>query len=499
MVYIGNGPHETQSVPLTLLSNASTDIYVNTLTQFSNALPQTLAPGRHIYELFIQLKSVRISKKLLFGRADGKYPLMFIYLRELEHQIVGNITTPLLAMIDMTKVVADPNKVSGRYAMIDFENAPVLKLAACQINHLSISICNEDGYAYPLAQGPPTTIQLEISSMNVSREFTITCLSHPKGNTLFPNNTASNFHSQLPRTMDLSNWEVALSQVSVPKHIDDETVLAIYIALTADQQGSFNSVADENKLVFTEKVAEVKTFIEFIAKLNALIQTKDNLNAIMSISKANVSGSRWKIDNSSEDHFIQIGLNDATATVLGFPTDKTFLTAPKAGKNDEDEAVVPSSIDITGPNFSASNQTEPLAGIESDLTMVYCDKVKDSIVGNTTVPLIGLVPTLWNKSTSKKGKKSPTYVVYEPLNLMYYDVKEGNMTDIGFTFRRGDGEMISIKEENKDHFKNSGGTIITLRFRPKTMNALVPQEHEARNYERKWRSGTYKHGPGGFY
>jgi hypothetical protein len=108
MLIIGSHSNEHVSVPITLASNASSDLFNNTLTHFTNALPQPIATGRHVRELYVQLKYLMVSKKLIrrYRIRRQPYPLMMIYLKELEPQIVGASTAPLLAIIDMNKVVS---------------------------------------------------------------------------------------------------------------------------------------------------------------------------------------------------------------------------------------------------------------------------------------------------------------------------------------------------------------------------------------------------------
>jgi hypothetical protein len=502
MLTVGNSAHERPSLNITLASNANPILYPNnSLTDFTNALPRPIGPGQNVHEMYIQLKSISLSyqKSQAFLRKKEAYPLMMVYLKELEPQMVGGKKIPLLTTVDLNQVLTNHNKVFGKYVVIDFENSPVLRLGKNHFQNLSIKITDEKGELYPLKRGPPTLVQLTISSTNMEREFTITCLSHPPGNELFPNNTATEFHSQLYKQMELSNWEVALASIAIPRHMADDTKFMVFLAHVENEEDTYYTAERERRVSLAANLGQIKTFKSFTKKLEAAISLEgERMRGLVHVNEPeDPTTDKWTISNRSQTHFLQIFFNPEAAYLLGYELERTQLTVAKATR--EELTLVPSKEPITGPKWIAGSEDKPFTGVSADMVMVYCDKVKPSIVGHSSVPLIGLVPLVWNKSVLKKQTYQPSQILYEPLHLVYYDIVEGTITDLGFSLRRGDGQPIDIKEETKNHFKETGGTMITLRLRPKPLSSTRPEQPLAVNYERRWRTHTYKHGPGGFY
>jgi hypothetical protein len=499
MLIIGSHSNEHVSVPITLASNASSDLFNNTLTHFTNALPQPIATGRHVRELYVQLKYLMVSKKLIrrYRIRRQPYPLMMIYLKELEPQIVGASTAPLLAIIDMNKVVRSEKNVSGQYVVVDFDRAPFLKMSVRQFNSLSLTLSTDAGDLYPLDDGPPTLVQLEVSSMHMTQEFTMTFMSHPHreetDSELFPNNSPTNFKAHLHRSMNLKNWDVALASIAVPSHATSDTTVKVYIALTDLADQKYGDAPDDDKLAFIEKLDNINSFGDFARKLNTAIAEKSAVGSAIGLRAG--QGNTYALVNVSKTKFIQVALNNFAARLLGHPLEAKIMVCPRAGEEVQ-------WLTVSGPDYDPALENTNFHNSDVDVCMVYCDRVRPSIVGHGTANLLSIMPI---KQSSTGTKTSPSHTLYEPSHLMFYNVEEGNFNDIGFELRRGDGEDLTFMEDKPNHFKKCGGTIITLRFRPNTsesVNTITERELTStpgQTYERQWRPGSYKHGPGGFY
>jgi hypothetical protein len=498
MITVGTFGNDTPSLNVTLASNANSKLFAdNTLTSFTNALPFSIGPGRNVHELFVQLKNISISKSLIARYRKKKigYPLMMVYLRELENQMVGNSYLPLLCSVDMNQVVSDTRSVYGPYAVIDFDKSPILKLSKTFFQNLSITITDDKGQPYPLATGPPTLIQLTISCANMDREFTITCLSHPAGNELFPNNTPTEFHSQLHRSMELSNWEVALASIAIPRHIDNDTKFWVMITAADNiDPHSFRAAPHENRVLITGTLETIKTFKDFAEKYRDAMANNVNIGGQLSLRGPDWDDEDWHFESFDDTRCYEIAFNAPAAYLLGYELKPEFIRVEKAMVRHNQ--VLPVKVDIFGPNWVPKSEDQRFVGVTADMLMVYCDKIKTSIVGHSSVPLLSIVPLAWNSSSLKRaGAGLPSQVMYEPIHLMYRDVAEGNITDLGFSLRRGDGQLIDVKEETENHFKETGGTMITLRFRPKRMPVVAQQS--GLTYERKWSAASH-YGPGAY-
>jgi hypothetical protein len=510
MLTIGRGHHETASLSMTLASNANPHVHSrNTLTEFTNVLPRSIIAGQHVSELFVQLKNVCISKRLTqkhrMKMKNKNYPLMLIYLQELEPQMVGHEKLPLLCTIDMNLVAQNKRNVFGKYIVIDFDKSPVLKLSKTHFQNLSIRITDAKGENYPLAFGPPTLIQLDVSCSNMDREFTITCMSHPWGNQLFPNNNPAEFHSQLYKTMDLSNCEVALASIAVPRHIGADSTFSMFLSLVDDTEDTFDVADPEERCAVTGKISALKNIREVLKQIWLALNDKPKLRAKVDIREPTRDAPFFFIINADPVKNLRISLNAVASRLLGWPTQaQQFLISRERSRSpgaSSPAGSTPAWLQLSGPTFTNFfDLDKPFLGTTADMIMVYCDKVKTSVVGHSMVNLLSIVPVVWNQSAEKDR---PSQVVYEPQHLLYREVVEGNLTDIGFSLQRGDGEVLTMMEEAENEFQQCGGTMITLRFRPKkTSGGEVNQrgggggEGVPQPPEKKHR---YKNGPGGFY
>jgi hypothetical protein len=506
MLAIGHGHHETASLGITLASNANPHIRSkNTLTEFTNILPRSIIAGQHVSELFVQLKNVYISKRLTTRYRVKKkpFPLMMIYLQELEPQMVGHEKLPLLCTIDMNLVAQNKRNVFGKYIVIDFDKSPVLKLSKTHFQNLSIKITDAKAENYPLAFGPPTLIHLDVSCSNMAREFTITCMSHPWGNQLFPNNSPAEFHSQLYKTMDLSNCEVALASIAVPRHIAADSTFSMFLSFVDNTEDTFDVADTEERCAVTGRVSALKNVREVLKQTWLALNEKPKLRAYVDIREPTRDEPFFFIVNAHPVKNLRISLNAVASRLLGWPTRAhQFLISRERSRSpgaSSPAGSTPAWLQLSGPTFTNFfDLDKPFLGTTADMIMVYCDKVKTSVVGHSMVNLLSIVPIVWNQSAEKNR---PSQVVYEPQHLVYREVVEGNLTDIGFSLRRGDGEVLTMMEEAEDEFKQCGGTMITLRFRPKGTSGGgenprgggegVPGPPEKRH--------RYKNGPAGFY
>jgi len=227
-----------------------------------------------------------------------------------------------------------------------------------------------------------------------SRRFYITLPSNASMS-LYPNNTAAQHTIKLPRpiTLDGGDWEVALTELSVPAIFDNVIGESCYISLIG-----IDDTINSPDMKFTVPEGHY-TVDSMVRKLrNMLIFRYVSLE--MDHDKVILH------NNSAYKEYLSISLRNK----LGF-------------------------IDMPANGFEIGQHVAEKIGDMTDETVptlyVYCDILEHVIVGDIMAPLLHIVEMKRRKSYGNMHEtlRSPLYV---PLQKKHFDTIEINiMTDTG--------------------------------------------------------------------
>jgi hypothetical protein len=482
MVVIGNGPGQRPKEALTLMSNGSLDVYPeNSLTRFTNVVRRPIeAPRGGAETLAVRLRSIFFHNKLKSRFAkSAKMGTMEIRLAQLESQVVNGGKQPLLASIDMNRARADPYFTSGDYAHISFPKSPLLRLSTSEVAHLSVALTRPGGRInYPLEDGPPTIVELEVS-MGSEAEFTMTCMSHPHAenadatSTFTATNTAAEFKTDLRRSINLAGWEMALDSVSFPRIPGSNRMLKITLAFVDSPGDELRLIHNDEKFEFERPIEEFDTTQEVMRALAARMEQidlfYDGPNKLAKVRPVKGDKLRWGLWNMNKESYLKVRMEAFMAEACGwdfgvreFAVEKAYVLSVE--EQEASAAPKPTLIthmgNLTGPKWLAE---ENVSLVPPDVCLAYCDRVQPTMIGDTRANLLSIVPM------KRERRGTSDHIAYEPRHLTYRDVQDGDFGDIGFSFRRGDGQLARFPQTVANQYANEGATIVVLRFRPKNM------------------------------
>jgi len=488
---IGNNHGEIKRLNITLLSNANTKIFNNTVTKFTNRTFAPIEKSADLPAVGVRLKKIFVSKYSEInenGQKERHYEPMCIRLGNSEHQLSTMRENALLAQANVRSGWESSKGRYSKYSYLSFDNAPIVKITSFPITYLSIELTTMTGQIYPLWNNEkvvPTIVELEIMSISTTRDFTISCMSHAYNGLIYQNNTLTKFTSNLGEPIDLSSWEVALQSITLPPFlkIKDELIMKFgFGSELPDVNNEANWVTI--KIVH---VTQYKTKSDIIEKIIDALQTSvknqieeeeeeeekdeneeeeeeeeevEEGNIIpkptikLSISKEE-TGNHYYISNNIPNTNVYIRLNSPMAAILEL-TEEITLTPNMSDKTH-------TSI-LEGLSYGKINEVIQVP----EIVFLYSTVVKANMVGDQLVNLLGVIPMntfLDSKSPNRGG------IMFEPKNLTFHDTIEGSVSALNFVMKRPDGNLFTILPTGKlDYVQNSGGCVITLNFRPKKLN-----------------------------
>ena len=248
--------------------------------------------------------------------------------------------------------------------------------------------------------------------MNDSSEgFYITLPNH-KG-TLFPENTPWEYTTRLPRWVQLDNeWMIGLHSVSYTRQ---------YITQHFDTPISFTYAGSNEK---GRKLKKYPTTIrEYIVNINESL--KDSVNNKEIEFKLELDE---KVTISVSSGY-KVLLTRAQAIILGF-----------LNINDEEEVREISATETGKHHVNLHRKTS---------IFIYCDIVEPQIVGDKTIPLLGIAPC---ETPGKIYEK-----IYTGENIRYIPVQTRSFQNIKIHLRSSTYEPIPFEH---------GRASVTLHLRP---------------------------------
>jgi hypothetical protein len=235
---------------------------------------------------------------------------------------------------------------------------------------------------------------------------------------VFPNNSMSDYTTKLSQTIDLANYEVALTEIQYDNrwhNVDVETTMYIK---------KFNGIRGTITIppgVYTS-VEEIVDYIH---------TSFDEMRIADTFTIEYDSKSR-KVTFKMYDTYDMFTLTDRLAAHLGFVEKKQFT-----------------KVDLDSDTYTSDSYTD----IERGMTalFVYTNIIKPQIVGDVSVPLLRAVPI--------KEKQSHALRAEEFRHPMYFPTIHEVTDLIQILIKRDNGEAVPFK---------SGKVIATLHFRKRS-------------------------------
>ena len=237
---------------------------------------------------------------------------------------------------------------------------------------------------------------------------------------LFPENNTSEYVTSLPRWIQLTGeWEVGLhsiayTQWNIVKHLDEP------ILCTASRGGK----TVKYEAVMTKKY--YTTIDEYITNINESIKKLFKEESIPDEIKFGIANGKVTI---TLPHYFKVHLRREQAIVLGFM------------KFDNPEEVI---------TITETKQGTYEANLHRETNIhVYCDIIQPQIVGDKTIPLLGIIPT--------KNTTGTYETVYAVENIHYIPIQRKSFQKIKIFLRSSTEESIPFEH---------GRASITLHLKP---------------------------------
>lgn len=441
---------------ITLQSNSSVKHHPqNSITRFTNVLPQPIQA--HDRKVFIRLRRLVMSYKFVEVITE-RISHVKIHLSELEPQTVNTFYEKTLANFQFPP----EDIINDEYALHDFEHAQFIELRSVPLHQLSILVTDSNNREIKLSDdSAPTILLFELSDMDYSKQFSITCQSkNLRGLELYPNNSLSRFRVRLPQEFYLENWEVAMVNMTYPPDLKHDVETNVWVEMSTNydegykEKFNFDIKEYEETSQFITDVIHTINYDNFWGALVTASEKKEDDKVVgfqFAIQPDPDSFPRWNLAIT-----VTLEFNDLFWSV--FDAEKKFNKSPSLFAD--------TRVEILGiPNI---NRILP-----SSVGMVYCDIVKPSPVGEMMAPLLQIVPLPPVKSKLYQKNMEDTRKnigIYEPQHLIFHPISNKEFSDIEFEILQPDGQSLNLI--GSDDFKT--GMSFTLLFRiSDKYNAMV--------------------------
>jgi len=244
-----------------------------------------------------------------------------------------------------------------------------------------------------------------------SRRFYLTLPSNASMN-LYPKNTAAQYTIKLPRTiaLDGSDWEVALTELSVPAIFDNVLKNTCYVKMIDERTDTLEHPS-EIYIVRSGYYHTVDNLVHEIRNMLVLLGVYLELDS-----------DRVVLQNNGN---YNVHLSRTLMEKLGF-------------------------VDMPELGFGLGRHVAENQGDLTEKTVptlfVYCDILEHVVVGDVMAPLLRMVD-MKRKRTYGKMHETPHAPLYVPLQKKYFDTIEINiMTDTGDPVHFADGKSVAVLE-----------------------------------------------------
>lgn len=394
----------------------------NSLNSFTNRLPAVLRNrgGRRFY---IRLKSISICTGSRYYRETPDFSYVKIHIYEIEAQKEGRESAHFAGGFSYPP----EKRASDDYALHTFRHSPNLLVRFQELDKLHVRLTDEANNPVEIPPGPPTIIFLEITDMEPTEEFTITCISQQPDT--YPSNSLAKFTVPLPNQMHLKGYEVSLLQVVYPPEMKETIIASLKV----------------NNYVWHYNLSNMASTTQFIHAVQRDLAHSEyggylrfkrlgmNTDSPMAGRLAFLVSYRYKW---RERGLITVHPSPNFAKVCGQVMEPRLKTTMK-----------------TNDIFFFRGFGNIALGQETPVAMLHCDIVKPNVMGGTQARLLQCVPILANAKQNAKR-------LYEPPELAFQPVSDSPISRIGFEFGNPDGSLRRFRTEDPDCY-----VMITLLFR----------------------------------
>ena len=302
------------------------------------------------------------------------------------------------------------------------------------ISNIVIHFLDESDAPINFAVGPPTIVKVRFKEMDTNTSTFHIQISNLDSNNIYVENHYSSFVSKLPKSIQLKDkWYVALSRIYLPPKILNITRHMNIIEFVIEP-------IEKSKKSMT-RVLKIRLPPTFCSSIAELLTVLNNSMLESRLEFLNYKGKIQCIYNrkSHSNEQYKLKLHKKLAGILGYRQDKLV-------ENITDEfIIIPFSIDneINNPSPRTQYLFEDEPNLEHSIPpwiFVYCDLVKPSIMGHTSVPLLKIIPIEYKSVQNLAGR------YYEFDTLEYYELGNNWFQSISFHLRTHDGYFISFEE-----------------------------------------------------
>lgn len=445
---------------ITLNSNSSIDSYPqNTATNFTNVLPHQMQTygGK---KLFIRLRRLIMSYK--FGEVLAQRTShVKIHLTELEPQTVNTSYEKILAHFQFPP----EDVINDEYALHDFEHGQFNELQSVPLHQLTIKITDSNNQELPLwEEGAPTLLILELSDMDYSKQFVITCQSRGLyGPELYPHNTLTKFTARLPQEFFLPDWEVAMLNMTYPPDLRHITSPTCTIEVETDyfddesRKWTFKLIDYASTAEFIYDIIQSIEQDEFWSSIISVVQLKPNVSSVNEGIQFIVKPDPKVVKDWNENNVVRFSFNDNMWHVFN----SEILFNQSHLLHEDGKVTIKGLPDI--------NRLLP-----SSVGMVYCDIVKPSPVGDHFAPLLQMVPLPPSKQRlylENQYQHKKNIGIYEPQHLIFHPLESKEFSDIKFEILQPDGSSHNLHGSEK--YKAGMSFSLLFRMRDRNNKAMI--------------------------
>lgn len=404
------------STLICLSSSASLDLFPgNSPSRFVNKLPHPLSNPTQ-KKFYLRLRGVSVPNRL--ANFENWRHLRSGYLRvlidEVEVQQLGS------GYHRLAGGVVYPGKFSEfeTQTFLTAKHAPFLQLQFQHLTQIGVTLANVYNEPVEFARGTPSLVWVELVTMDVEEQFTMTCTSyHP---TTCPQNTLHDFINPLPSEVSVDGYEVALLQLVFPRSL-------------IEQHYEADLVVNGDK--HTWQLETFRTTDHFVDRVARDLRRDHELTFGLV--------PEWRDERNAGHPFI---LNSTEFPVL-ITLSERFAAACGTVRDVPEDAIrlEPDQHLIFGGEPSLYRV------LPNPVAMLHCSLVQPNVMSGQQANLLQLVPV--HNITSNT-------LVYEPSELSFQKVFDRPFNQIKFTFTNPDGSSREFLTPNTDDC-----ILVTLVFR----------------------------------
>lgn len=444
-----------------LFSNSCTNIYKNTLTNFTNDLPQTLqVPKNEQWQICIQY--ISFNRKLINNYQPNIINIQCSLLNSLrnQNQIIGRfsyvpIQFPLLEQLLPQNIKNDISYYLQSETIEtfehNFEKPEYYDIITNDIQRINIKILDEKLNQIQLSMGHPTVIKLHLKKMY--HPSIILHIKSSDNDDLYPNNSNNDFKININPPLELlEQWKVTINSIIFPNLFASFPQGAQRIIITF-------ALTSEIRIEKTEEISLASNQLE--SKMKRVITTRKKIihifeheflprttQQILTVLNEKLIPSYYHLELLENGHLSLIANDEIEKrtkrnSLIISPDLAHILGLTKTYK--EDYII---NLPINKKNVSFPRPLNPDINIPSHI-LIYCNFVKPTILGNINAPLIKVFGT--------ENSSIHSYVTKTFTQPHSFIVKESLLSTLHFEIRGIDGSKIKFLDKNSDIY-------LTLEF-----------------------------------